>query len=1292
MNALKPPNLPITPNPQLPAQDIAPFTANGRAVSETAFQALALNTQQNVVIEACAGSGKTWLLVARLLKLLLQGVAPANIVAITFTRKAAQEMKERLADMLDAINAASTYATSNATANDKNNDTPNTAAEGLNLLQALGYAADDTTFGLAKAAWQRCTLQGEWPSVVTFHEWFGDLRNNAPLSSLASAGAKLNDDEAELMAQAWQAFWRDSRDHAPLRHAMRQGVAALGLAQFETVLEAILARRAEWLVYAEQLTIITATTAPVLSNVSNEGEFADEIDPIALQVDAAQARFEAVLGLPTLATMQYEIQALKPCLQSIASIYGISKTAMAIKRAEALAAALTHLTRLNDSVQNGQISAKQLRGAVNALLNSISNVDGSLPAKITFKDIEPAINAHADYGSETAFKDAVLNVYTDLSHIKNQLLLQQTLPTHRAMLYCGVQWINRYQALKQAQSCMDFADLELDALHLLGAKNADSDTPLLSFAQLGLTVQHVLLDEFQDTNPVQWQALQAFLMPLLRESTAGGQPASVFVVGDPKQSIYRFRRADPRLFTHVQQLLHAQFGAVLLKTQRTRRNAALINDWVNAVFAPTIDVAVAVDNFASKPERNPLFSKQFTLSERRGTVGVLPLIKLEHPEADTPDTPDTDTDDNAAYTSDAATLEAQQVLQTLQAWKLRNPLKPWSQAMVLARKRQPLAVIAKTLRRAGIDYVNAEKGGFFALPEIADIMALLAALANPSDGLAVLTALRSPLFAFSDAQLSHLLIHSLNPTQTSQNTETNQNAEPLPEMPEQSPPWLGIGTLNFPWAKHTAQWLTLWQTLCNSLPMHDALDAMLHQGQWLPRFASSYPERADSVATHLAQLLQLSLNVDQGRYPSLQRFVQAVAELRTNDATAAQSPLHSDAVRLLTIHGAKGLEADCVCLMDLYSKSSKDKPFKVLLNWLPEHAAPSLFALQLCSDAVLKSSPVLADLLAAQQAAELSERDTLLYVAMTRAVDELWASAHPKKNIKDAVYTRINAALMRLNRPEPSEPLTTKATIDTLDTVDMLGMLDTFKFSNDAATALPMPTLLSEKPAPIAVLRTAKPPDEQHSVQALGVLMHSIFEHALRHGALPPVHLISQWRLPLDISQHGANRLLQSCSAMLETTQLLDLPMLPQLRHLALEEDLWCMRTGKDSPENRIGKLLRPDIVVYYQGNNTDLNSALNSALDSTFNSALNAWVIDFKLSFDTADTPTADDYAAQLKQYLTALRSAHLAQATGYLLTLNGECFRLDEGLESRLENSLENGLENGRIATWQRCEVPWI
>jgi ATP-dependent exoDNAse (exonuclease V) beta subunit len=325
-----------------------------------------------------------------------------------------------------------------------------------------------------------------------------------------------------------------------------------------------------------------------------------------------------------------------------------------------------------------------------------------------------------------------------------------------------------------------------------------------------------------------------------------------------------------------------------------------------------------------------------------------------------------------------------------------------------------------------------------------------------------------------------------------------------------------------------------------------------------------------------------------------------------------------------------------------------------------------LFALQLCSDAVLKSSPVLADLLAAQQAAELSERDTLLYVAMTRAVDELWASAHPKKNIKDAVYTRINAALMRLNRPEQPEPLTTGATLDTVD------MLDTLKFSNDAATALPMPTLLSEKPAPIAVLRTAKPPDEQHSVQALGVLMHSIFEHALRHGELPPAHLISQWRLPLDISQHGANRLLQSCSTMLETTQLLDLPMFPQLRHLALEEDLWCVRTGKDSPENRIGKLLRPDIVVYYQGNNADLNSALN------------AWVIDFKLSFDTADTPTADEYAAQLKQYLTALRSAHLAQATGYLLTLNGECFRLDEGLEG--------GLENTHIATWQRCEVPWI
>ena len=217
--------------------DSAPFTANGSAISEAAFQALALNTQQNVVIEACAGSGKTWLLVARILKLLIQGVAPSQIVAITFTRKAAQEMKARLADMLDSVyhsphgEGAGLLAALNMAGG-----SPKPFATG-NATMAGSTAATSTAIALA---WQRCFEQGQWPGLLTFHEWFGELRQDTPLSNLANAGAVLCDDETLLRTQAWQQFWQDSRDAPMLRSAMLTAVAQLGLNGFEHALNAFL--------------------------------------------------------------------------------------------------------------------------------------------------------------------------------------------------------------------------------------------------------------------------------------------------------------------------------------------------------------------------------------------------------------------------------------------------------------------------------------------------------------------------------------------------------------------------------------------------------------------------------------------------------------------------------------------------------------------------------------------------------------------------------------------------------------------------------------------------------------------------------------------------------------------------------------------------------------------------------------------------------------------------------------------------------------------------------------------
>jgi ATP-dependent helicase/nuclease subunit A len=1088
------------------APDIAPFTANGSAIPESTFQALALNTQQNVVIEACAGSGKTWLLIARLLKLLLQGVLPPQIVAITFTRKAAQEMKQRLADMLDELH-----------------DSPD--SKGAALLTAMNLPKDAVTQAVIEAAWQRCRAQGEWPSIMTFHEWFGELRQNAPLSSLANAGAALTDDESALKTQAWQQFWADARDGA-----MQAAVAELGLNAFEAALNAMLARRAEWLVYTHFL----QAQQPAGSALNS--------------AQLAQAAYVALTLPESLPQLWASMQGFIPRLKGIASQYLASKTATAIKRGEGLQAAFE---RWENAAQPPQIW--QVQSAMKQLMQGISMAEGPVVNTKTFKDMLPRLEASFKGGAD-GFVAEIESLHAALQHLHYHASLLRLLPVHQAVLECGSHLIDVYQANKQAQRMMDFADLEIDAFTLLSQPRTETESTA--------TTRHILLDEFQDTNPVQWQSLQAFVLPLLAEAAAGGQAASIFVVGDPKQSIYRFRRADPKLFTHVQRTLQAQYGAVLLKTQRTRRNAQSVNQWVNAVFEPAA---------GEVGEKGGLFSTQFTLSATAGQVGVLPLLS----------------EDALAE----GQTEAQQVVQTLLAWKSRNPQLDWSQAMVLGRKRQAFAPIAAALHAHGIASVSADRGGFFALPEIADTISLLTALNNPLDALALLSALRSPLFALSDAQLSELLIHS--------STAVGER-------------WLGIAQLESPWARGVSAWLRSWQALCSTLPMHDALDAMMHQAQWAQRFALDAPERSSAIAAHLAQLLQVSLSVNQGRYPSLPRFVQAVAVLRESDAMAAQSTVSNHAVRLSTIHGAKGLEADCVVMVGLYGKDKTSDKVNVLLDWPAEQAQPRLFAMQLCAPALLAAAAPLAAVHENDTQASALERDTLLYVAMTRAVSELWISATVKKN-SNTVYERMASAFQAagLSDDNDAQALSAPSLPEVLPVAPALP---------------PLASLVAPAPAFVKPVQASA----QATPQALGVLMHSLLEHALRYPAWPSATALASLALTAGVPLDAAQTLLTRCQSMAQAVGLRRIAQ--QADYLAIEEALVFQ-----------GQQLRPDVVAYQTAPKT-------------------AWVIDYKTSFD-AHSELANDYAQQLSGYASAIQAAGYAAVSCTIVTLAGECWRLQTG-----------------------------
>jgi ATP-dependent helicase/nuclease subunit A len=183
---------------------------------------------------------------------------------------------------------------------------------------------------------------------------------------------------------------------------------------------------------------------------------------------------------------------------------------------------------------------------------------------------------------------------------------------NRAALRCGAELLQHYQRLKEERGVVDFTDVEWRTHQLL----SHGDHAEYMQYKLDARYRHILLDEFQDTNPLQWQVLKAWL----DASAAAQLRPTVFLVGDPKQSIYRFRRADARLFRIAAEFLVREYGAERLEQHMSRRNAPPVLDAVNRVFREE----PGFDGFTPHESHHP---------DLPGRVEVLPLAASGPPQA-----------------------------------------------------------------------------------------------------------------------------------------------------------------------------------------------------------------------------------------------------------------------------------------------------------------------------------------------------------------------------------------------------------------------------------------------------------------------------------------------------------------------------------------------------------------------------------------------------------------------------------------------------------------------------------
>jgi ATP-dependent helicase/nuclease subunit A len=868
------------------------YEVNGHAVDAQHFTNVACDPSRSVVVEACAGSGKTWLLVSRALRLLLAGTEPSELLAITFTRKAAQEMRERLMLLLRDLALQPDQAV-------------------LALLQERGVAEPDAHRLLPQARnlYERVLSSPQALSIDTFHSWFARLVQIAPLASGVPHGYTLTDTTGELLTDAYKQLMQtlNDQDNAEVKHAILVLYELVGDWNAKKLLDAFSGKRAEWWAASQD-------GAPL--------EWLHELCGDDGQVDARLS--------------VWEDDKLLARIKNIAWLLG-----QGAKRNQERAVQI-------ETALSGTASPD----AFGLLLTQFCDDKGFSRGNDHRRGkLLQAIETNLGERGTESFEQEFIAIGATLLQLQCRSHEPTVLALNEALFIVGAAYLDRYQAIKAERRVFDFADLEWQAYRLL---NNEEHAAYLQ-SRLDARYKHILLDEFQDTNPLQWHIVRSWLNAY---GDDGDQP-SVFIVGDPKQSIYRFRRAEPRVFTAASDML-AALGADILRTNQTRRNAVAIVDALNAGFTA-----------------NAIFSPQTTASSQAGAVWRLPLIRVDKNDApkaasmalrDPLNSPREEEED--ARRLEEGRAVAQAILRAKSELGTVRELH-WRDVMLLVKKRAHLTGYEFALREAGIPFVSDKRGGLLESLEIADLIALLTFLITPSDNRALAHVLKSPIIGAADDDLIAL-------AQRSENTWWQKLCAAIADSA--STP-----------LRRAASLLEKWLHAAPRLPVHDLLDLVLHEGQLMERYAqAAQPLVRSQVIGNIEAFTALALNLDAGRYPSLPKFIDALSTLKNgadNDAPdEANIDAAVDAVRILTIHSAKGLEASIVVLLDANHSDPARDDIGILCDW-PQHAgAPTHF-----SAFGRKSERGLArDALFVEEEKFKDQEDwNLLYVAATRAKEML---------------------------------------------------------------------------------------------------------------------------------------------------------------------------------------------------------------------------------------------------------------------------------------------------------------
>jgi ATP-dependent helicase/nuclease subunit A len=859
-----------------------------------ARQAAAADPERSVFVSANAGSGKTHVLVQRVINLLLRGEDPAKILCITFTKAAAANMATRVFNTLAEWTAL------------------DDAALDVKIKLATGKAPDATQRAIARRLFANALETPGGLKVQTIHAFCTRLLHQFPFEADVAARFDVLDEPATaqlLNELTLEALLEGATDPAgALGNALAAAITAAADTTFKDVIAETIGKRdliTKWIERAggvqQAIDELTRTfgLAPGDSRGTVETEyFSDSLIP----------------------------QSEWPTLISIFS--GGSKSDK--ERAVSLDAALQSVGRERLDNYLDVFCTNDRKGRSNVLTKKLADSNPQWAERLS------------------AEKDRVCRL------LAREFALRAR-DRSAALITVAAAVIERYRAEKDRRGLLDYEDLIDRTLTLLRDASSKSTAAAWVLYKLDLGINHVLVDEAQDTSDKQWEIIKILVAEFLPGGARDNVRRTLFAVGDEKQSIFSFQGAVPHKFAEMRdhfRTLHAA-SDVAFSTEKldySFRSAVGVLDAVDAVFKqPAAFRGLTAD---------PTWTVHQALPDAvPGEVEIWELIGPDEKDAGKEgwDAPF----DTTSETSPSVKL-ATKIARAVKSW-IAQGTRP-REVLILVRQRGPMfEAVIRALKQAHIEVAGADRLVLTEHIAIMDLLVLGDALLLADDDLALATVLRSPLFGFDDEKLYKLAYQRKGPLRSVLRARADED------------PAFGAAS--------------------------SVLDAMAQKARMLSPFAfyahvlgpgkgrAKILARLGTEASDpLDEFLNLALSYEQRETPSLQGFINWIRVAQSE--VKRDMEMARDEVRVMTVHGAKGLEAKKVILIDhTTTRPEGAHPPRLLIAPIAD-APPDATALIWGVAKDKDAGPMTEARTRAIEAAR-DEYRRLLYVGLTRAEERL---------------------------------------------------------------------------------------------------------------------------------------------------------------------------------------------------------------------------------------------------------------------------------------------------------------